>query len=204
MIKNIIFDFGSCLIDFNDDALLEKAGVSNEEDRTLLKREVIANKEWIRADRGLIDEEQLYQGVIERIPERLWDAAHALVFDWENYFEIVDGMLEFVEEMSSKGYHLFLLSNASKRLRTQCWPNYPYSKYIKDLVISAEIKMLKPHYEIFNYLLDKYELNADECVFIDDVTLNVEASEYLGMHGIVFHQDAEELRNRFNEIINEK
>ena len=57
MIHNIIFDMGNVLIRWEPERFLEREGVP-EEDRPLLLREVFGSVEWIRMDRGSIQEDE--------------------------------------------------------------------------------------------------------------------------------------------------
>lgn len=56
---------------------------------------------------------------------------------------------------------------------------------IDDIIISAEINKIKPNVDFYEYILDKYEINPDEMLFLDDNKDNVLAAESLAIHGIV-------------------
>ena len=53
-------------------------------------------------------------------------------------------------------------------------------------IFSCRVHMLKPAPEIYQALLSKYQLNAEECVFFDDRPENAEGANAVGIHGIVF------------------
>ena len=61
------------------------------------------------------------------------------------------------------------------------------------VVVSSDVKMIKPNPAIYEYILKTYNLNPVECLFIDDVKANVEAAEAAGIKGFVF-------KNSYNEI----
>ena len=80
--------------------------------------------------------------------------------------------------------------------------SYKNVKWIKELldnfdgiVLSGTIGMVKPDRSIFEYLLSKYSLKADECMFIDDREINIEGGEAVGIKGYLFDGDAEKLRD---------
>jgi 2-haloacid dehalogenase len=54
------------------------------------------------------------------------------------------------------------------------------------MVVSGEEFLLKPSPEIYNLLLSRYGLKAEECIFIDDNPANVEGAKRVGMESIVF------------------
>ena len=58
--------------------------------------------------------------------------------------------------------------------------------------------MLKPSEEIYRYLLDKYKLKAEECLFIDDLEANIEGAKKVGMKGEVFKQNYDEIIKKYN------
>ena len=61
------------------------------------------------------------------------------------------------------------------------------------LIFSGPIGKIKPNKDIFEHLLNKYNLNANECVFIDDVEENIEGGKNCGMDGIVFSPSFEDV-----------
>ena len=76
----------------------------------------------------------------------------------------------------------------------------PGSEYFDGQVVSCDIKMIKPEFGIYNHLLDKYNLKADETVFIDNSICNVEAAICLGIKGIVFHNDWQEVKEKLRNL----
>ena len=84
MIKNIVFDMGGVLIVWDPVKMLRQLHLSRE-DETLLNRELLQNPIWTEADAGLYTEEQLAQTACAHLPERLHQAAWALV-QWYKWF----------------------------------------------------------------------------------------------------------------------
>ena len=101
-------------------------------------------------------------------------------------------MIQF-EELKAKGYGIYLLSNASYR-QHDYWPRVEASKFFDGTLISAYEKVVKPQPEIYRLLLQRFNLRAEECFFIDDVPANIEGAFYCGIPGAVFHGDASLLR----------
>lgn len=192
MKKNIIFDMGNVLIYFDREGLMEKAGVPLE-DRRLVMNNVLGSVEWVMLDRGSITEEAALKRMYERLPGRLHEAARKLVYFWQWPLSPVEGMAELVRELKSKGYGLWLLSNAGLS-QHEYWPHIPGSEYFDGKLISADEKLLKPEAEIYRLLLERFSLRAEDCLFIDDYPPNIEAALRCGIEGIVFRGDAAELR----------
>ena len=78
--------------------------------------------------------------------------------------------------------------------------NYDIFDLLDGQVISSEVHLLKPEPEIYQHLLEKFGLQAEECVFTDDKAINVEGAEKVGLHGIVF-QDAAQYAHELKAII---
>ena len=198
MIKNIIFDMGNVLIKFDRSIFLDRIGVTGE-DREILLREVFLSIEWSMMDRGSLTEEQAMERMCRRVPERLHKAVRALTSEWDRPILPIDGVEELVRELKSKGYHLYLVSNASYR-QHEYWPLIPGYECFEDTVISADVKLIKPQPEIYLYAMYKFGIRPVESVFIDDAGPNVEGAVYSGLHGIVFHGDTGELREKLREL----
>lgn len=198
MIKNIIFDMGNVLIEFNPEHLMDRYDLT-EEDREILRRNVYRSLEWAAQDSGRLTEEDTVPIFCKRVPEHLSRIAYELTCEWYRELDPVEGMHELVKELKSRGYHLYLLSNASVH-QHDYWPSVPGSELFEGTVVSADVKLVKPQPEIFRYTLDKFGLKAEESVFIDDNTPNCETAYQLGIHPIVFHGDSEELREKLREL----
>lgn len=192
MIKNLIFDMGGVLIQF-DPVLFVSQCVQDENDRQLLLRQVFRTKEWVQMDRGVLTEEEAVPMLCARLPERLHAAAEHLICHWDEPILPIPGMAALLQEAKDAGLKLYLLSNASYR-QAEYWPRVPGSALFDGRFVSAEWRMLKPSTEIFRTMLLRYGLEPTECLFIDDAPQNIEGAGVAGIDGIVFHGDAELLR----------
>lgn len=198
MIKNIIFDMGQVLIKFDPDVFIDRVGIKDPKDIEILKREVYKSKEWSMMDRGSLTDEEACNIMTQRVPDHLKQSVRKLTCEWDRPIIPIDGAKELVKELKDNGYKIYLLSNASLNQKNY-WPNIPGSEYFDGTLVSSTIKLVKPQPEIYEYMLNKFNLNKDECVFIDDSTQNIEASEYVGIKGIVFHFDYDEVRRKLIE-----
>lgn len=198
MIKNIVFDMGNVLIKFDRKYFLNAAGVQPE-DMELLEREVYVSVEWAMMDRGTLTEKEAAAKMCERIPARLHGMVHKLVDEWDRPILPIDGMAELVRELKEKNYRIYLLSNASYR-QHEYWDRIPGAEFFDGTLISADVKLVKPQPEIYLMAMHKFNIKADESVFIDDATINVEGAIYCGMNGVVFHGDSDELRRKLKDL----
>ena len=198
MIQNIVFDMGNVLIRFEPRLFMERVGV-REEDRELILREVYQTLEWARMDRGSLTEAEAAEIMCARLPERLHSQVHRLVDEWDRPILPVEGMAELLKELKQAGYGLYLLSNASSRQHVY-WQRVPGHEYFDGTLVSADEKLAKPQKEIYQRLFDKFSLKPEECLFVDDSPVNMEGAFCCHMPGIVFHNDAMELRRKMKAL----
>jgi len=202
MIKNIIFDMGNVLINYSPLHFLEREGITDPYDIEIMMREVFKSEEWIIADEGKIKVKDVDERCSKRLPERLQAIGHKLILTWYEPLEPIPGMAEFVRRHKAEGMGLYVLSNAPDSMHLYC-DRIPGTECMDGIVISSDIKMVKPHADIFNYVLDKYGLRAEECLFIDDIKENADGAEAVGIHGYVFDGDVEKLE-RYLQKLNAK
>ncbi len=193
MIKNIIFDMGNVLSYFNPQKIVACLGL-NEEDSAMLLREIFREVEWVNIDHGFMSQEEGWERICRRLPERLHGAARACVFNWwKTSLVPVPGMAELVREVKAMGYHVFLCSNAATNLH-EYFDRIPGSECFEGMIVSADVKLLKPQHEIFEKLFETYSLKPEECFFIDDSPLNIDGACAVGMPAALFRDDITRLR----------
>ena len=192
MIKNIIFDCGRVIMQY-DERYISSFFTDNEEDTELLATVGMHRKYWNAFDEGTLAEKDYLEAVKKELPERLHSAVEGLCAAWTSHMPPVEGIEDVIKEIKASGKGLYLLSNFNKRLRNELHLA-PSLLLFDGLVISGEIGMVKPNVEIYEYLLKKHGLDASECLFVDDRLDNIEAGESVGIKGYLFDGDAEKLR----------
>lgn len=184
MIKNVIFDIGNVLVTFLWEDLAGELGF--DEDAIRIMNERVIGDRWNELDRGVMSEKEAVEYIKEAIPG-LEDKFDVL---WSRIGEVIesyDYSENWVRELKQRGANVYLLSNFPKDLFTRLSKTkMPFLPYVDGKVISSFVQKIKPDPDIYECLMDTYGLNPDECVFIDDRKVNVDAAKALGMHGIVF------------------
>ena len=197
MIRNIVFDMGGVLIEWTPDLLMDKLGI-DKEDKDIIRKELFKETEWIALDAGKIREEEAFDSVSKRVDARLHPYIDFLIRKWpELPFVEVEGIVDLIYELHDNGYKLYLLSNADLKQKDY-FPKMRGYECFAGRVTSAEVKMLKPEEEIFRHLCDKYDLDPEECYFIDDMNSNVYHALKYGFEGSVFF-DTKRLRKKMKE-----
>ena len=179
MIRHIVFDMGQVLVRFSDGLFSERLRLS-EADAELIRREVLATTEWMRMDRGTISDDDALARMCARLPQRLHDTAAYLVHRWNDPIVPVPGMADVARDLKAAGYDLYLLSNAASRQHTY-WHDIPGSEYFSGTFISADYHLLKPEDAIYQAFFQRFGLQPEECLVIEDSTVGITAGHCAGM-----------------------
>lgn len=198
MIKNIIFDLGGVLVDFDP-----KSSMNNHIDKkyhSLFFENVYHSQEWYDLDKGLITVEQAYEKMSSRLPECLYESLNTILYDHEGEMPPIAEMYSVVKHLKNSGFNLYLLSNCPVWFDTYK-NSVPACKFFDGFVISAQYNQNKPEKEIYYTLLNEFNLKAEECFFIDDSKANTDAAEEIGIKSYCFADgDIDKLMNIFKEL----
>lgn len=110
----------------------------------------------------------------------------------------ITGSVEILKVLKQQGYGLYGLTNWSAETFPYVYYKYEFFKLFIDILVSGREKMKKPDHEIYQLCLQRNNLKAEDCVFIDDSIKNIEASQALGIQSILFKnpkQLKQELKN---------
>ncbi len=195
MIKNIVFDMGNVLLDYDPQVSLD-AFCSSDTEKEIIRRELFEGPEWVQGDLGLIKDADRFDLVKKRVPREYWDPLKNCCDRWDICMQPVEGALSFCERVKELGYRLFILSNASDAFY-RYFPRAVPVEYFDGIVVSADVHVIKPDREIYEYLLGKYRLTAEECLFIDDRLENVEGARAAGMQAHRFKNDYDRILELF-------
>lgn len=184
-IKNIIFDLGGVLIDWNPKYVYRQIFETEEEIDWFLEN--ITTYEWnVEQDAGRTLDEAT-QILLERHPK--WEKEiRAYYGRWE---EMLGGPIEETVKLleyliSLKNYRILALTNWSHETFPVAIERYGYFlNLFEGILVSGVEKMKKPDHEIYNLMLSRYDLNPEESLFIDDSAKNIKGAEECGIKGII-------------------
>ncbi len=199
MIKNIVFDVGMVLVDFKWRKVMSDVGCTEEEIETI-SSVMVNGPMWNELDRGVMDEEDVISQMIEKLPG-YEDKARAF---WNNVHLTIESFpysKDWVKGLKEDGYRTYLLTNYPRSLYKNTAEQYfTFLPYIDDVLVSSHEKMIKPDKEIYERLLEKFGLEAEETVFIDDRIVNIKGAESVGITGIHF-TNYEEVSKKLDKLI---
>lgn len=197
MIKNIIFDMGGVLIDYNPEKTLY--GMFDRETADILLKEIFRNQVWSDKDRGIIFPDEIMAQKKDAVPAEVYEKTAEMVNNFYPYMPPFEKMYDLVKQLKDNGYGIYLLSNASSDFHVRR-EGIPALSLFDGVLISADYKLLKPEKEIYLALFEKFSLNPEECYFIDDVQKNIDGARAAGMDGhCYYHGDVEILKEALKE-----
>ena len=185
-VKNIIFDFGGVLVDWNP-VYLYKNEFESETDMNYFL-ENICTPEWnIQQDAGrsLAEATEILQ---KEHPEY----KELIGYYYARWEEMLGGVIkdsERVLKMLKTKYPIYGLTNWSAETITIAYNKYDFFSHLKGIVVSGDEKLIKPDPKLYQVLLDRYDLKANESLFIDDNIHNIETAQKMGFHTIHFTEN---------------
>lgn len=178
-IKNIIFDFGGVVMDWDPRYFFKDYFNDDEKMEFFLKN--IATDEWnAEQDRG----RTLAEGTeiqVAKFPQ--WEKELRAYYDnWTTMLRSdIPKNVEVLQKLEHSNYELFGLTNWSAETFPYALENYDFFKIFDGkIVVSGTEKVIKPDPKIWEVLLERYHIKADESVFIDDNATNIEVAKSLG------------------------
>lgn len=182
-IKNIIFDLGGVLIDWDPRYMYRKHFTSEAQMEWFLEN--ICTPEWnVQQDAG----RTLAEGtdiLINLFPDQE-KMIRKYYGKWEEMLngEIIENV-RLLDPLKEK-YRLFGLTNWSAETFTVAQDRFDFLNLFEGIVVSGIEKMIKPNPSIYDLLLARYDLKADESLFIDDNALNIHVARARGIKSIYF------------------
>ena len=189
MIKNLIFDFGKVLVDY-DFELFFKKNIPDPQ-RCKAVCDILCDMNTLNTfDR----ESEPLNEIIDNLVALHSEYEHEIRMFVEHYPEIIIGempdMYDLLSSLKKQGYKLYGLTNWCSKVHLTM-QQYPIFSLLDGRVISSEEHLIKPEPAIYQCLLDRYNLIPEECLFADDKPVNIQGAIAIGMHGIVFRNSAQ-------------
>ena len=178
---DILLDMGNVLLEWNKDKILQ--GISDtKEEYLILDKAIFQSGLWERLDLGTMTREELVLKVVSMIGRTYQKKVEEVIWNWPSYIEIFTEVFPILSEAKKKGHRIFVLSNTSKVFYDLLEEQLSPLKELLDVfVLSCVIKAIKPDLVMFKEILDKYQLDPTNCVFLDDIEDNTNVAQNLGI-----------------------
>ena len=193
-IKNVIFDFGNVLVRWVPYEVIKL--VFPEYDPVQFYEQI--RPVWVDLNLGQLSIKEaiiIYQNKLNISEKQITRLMHELTISQTP----ISNSLELLHKLYAANIPLYSITDNIKEIIEYHRIHSNFLHYFKGIVVSANIGVLKPDQKIYKYLLNQYNLNPTESVFIDDVAANVEGALSVGMHAFQFI-DAKSCENKLIEL----
>ena len=189
--RSIVFDLGNVLIYWNPKNLFDEHYFDSIEKRDYFLNEICTDAWNEEQDAGRSISKATTE-MIEKFPE--WEKP---IRDYYGrWTEMLKGpvheTVEVFKKLKESGrYKLFALTNWNACLFETALVRYDFLHWFDGRVVSGEEKMRKPSEKFYRLLLDRYDLKAEETLFIDDNLRNIDAAREMGFQCIHYKNNGQ-------------
>ena len=177
-----LFDLGGVFFDWDPNHFYKNV-FENIEEREFFLAEV-CNDQWnVQQDAG----RSIAEAELELIPKFPHYEKEIKMY-YKNHRKMIRGVFEesvdILKKLKDKNYECYVLSNWSAETFAGMTDDYPFLKLFNGLLISGEDKLIKPDHAIYQLARDRFNLNPEETVFIDDKLENIQAAQEMNFKTI--------------------
>jgi len=195
--KNIIFDLGKVLVDYNFDVFY-KALEYKPETETLMESTIPV----LEFESGRLTRNEFYFQLkdIYKFDYNIEEFEKI----WCSVFTEVTELVDFAKELK-ENHNIYILSNTDELHFNSIWQQFPELHFFEDnLMLSYELDSVKPQKKIYERALKMFDLKPEDCLFIDDKQENIVSAEEMGISGVLFTNAAETKENIKKHLVRNK
>ena len=192
MIKNLVFDLGNVLIEWNSEKILTYFEPEKER-RQVLRKAIFESGVWHQTDKGELSLKEACKEVLTQLDVSYHSAVKNIFYHWYEVVHVYSDLQERIRLWGDQGYRIYILSTTCEIFyhieKAGLFPIYPLLS-----VYPLSSAILNPEADIPHTLLKKYSLNPVESVFIDDIQANLDTAAELGFETILSTSETENIR----------
>ena len=182
--STVIFDIGGVLIDWDPRYLYRKLLPTDDDVERFLAE--VCTPEWnARQDAG-----RTWDDAVAELTVRYPVHAELIAAFDERWSETIGGEIpdtvEVLRRLRDQGARLLALTNWSAEKFELTFPRFEWLSWFEGIVVSGRERLVKPDPKLFRILLDRYDVDPADAVYIDDVRRNVVAAADLGLTALHF------------------
>lgn len=195
MIKAIIFDFGNVILSFDNNIFLEKISKYTDNTAGQLHKLIYLSGLERKYELGLITSDEFFKATVKKCSLSI--SKSDFIDAYISIFKPIQTTIDLIKKL--RNYKLALLSDTNELHFKYIIKQTKIFNLFDEVVVSFKVNLMKPDIRIFKKILDKLDLSADECVYIDDIKEYADAAKRIGMHGI-HYTSYEKLVALLNEL----
>ncbi len=196
-IRAVFFDFGGVIQRTEFQAPRQRLGERFRMDYEDMDKLVFGSESARRASVGEISEDAHWSNVLTRLKR----PAAELQAIKDEFFggDVIDReLVDFIRSLRGK-FHVGLISNAWSGMRAHL-EREKLIDLFATVVISAEVRVMKPEARIYSIALEQAGVKAEAAVFVDDVQANINACQQIGMKGVLF-KDPQKAEDELKKLL---
>ena len=194
-IDTVIFDIGGVLVELGRIRFFEQFGYDHAMCERLMDA-TLRSPHWKEFDLGLLSDEEVIDRFVGDTPE-LEKEIRDTMSNIHGVVRRMDTSIPWIKELRNKGYRVLYLSNYSMKVADDNEEAMDFLPYVDGGIMSCDYHLIKPDPAFYQVLIDRYGLDPERCVFLDDLESNLETARKFGIRTIHVknhEQAAEDLR----------
>ena len=192
-IDTIIFDVGNVLMDYHWKTYLDSFGFPSDV-RDAVASAMFLSPQWNEMDRSLLPDQEYLNLFIQNAPQYRQEIQQVYE-NCEGCIHTYDYADSFVIKCREQNCRTYILSNYSRYLFHKTEHMMQFRNYMDGELFSFQAGQIKPEPEIYLTLLDKYSIDPQRALFLDDRQENLDAAARLHIHTMLFTSYPETLKN---------
>lgn len=184
MIKNIVFDMGNVLLEWVPENIVKRF-VDDPDRIEKLAKTIFESEMWHKYDTNEVTEEDIRKYAKEELGKDYEEDIDEVLDNWQYCLPVQDRMSRLVKYFHHKGFGVYMLTNANEKF-VEIKRDLHVLKYMDGYLASYEVNCAKPQEKFYKTFLNKFGLNAEECLFIDDLVANCDGARAVGMTAVLF------------------
>ena len=185
-IDAVVFDVGNVLLLWNFDELLNRILPDRPDLHAELTIRVFKSPYWCMRDRGSASVDEVIAAMSKTAPE-MEPYIRRLMTDWVDIPVITEGV-EALKTCKAHGVKLYALTNYADKEFAYACKKHDFFSLFDDYVVSGRLHMVKPGFDIYKHLIDRFGLDPARTLFIDDSPANIEGALECGWQGICYNR----------------
>jgi 2-haloacid dehalogenase len=185
-ITNVVFDIGNVLVSWDPRNLYRRYFVDREDEMEWFLNNICSPAWNLEQDRGRSFTVAVNLLVKEHPPE--W---HPMIRAFDNEWQEtisgpIDGSVAILKALKAGQVPVYAITNWNQHKFRESLERFAFLNNFDGIVVSGDEGLLKPHREIFELFFERYGIEPQSAVFIDDSLRNVEGARAAGMMGLHF------------------
>ena len=182
--KHVIFDLGAVMFEWNPKAIAENFTKDVEIQNRILA-ELFFHKNWMDFDCGLVSEQQAI-GIASKQLSISLEETKILFEQVKDSLVLISKTRQLLNDVKNNRMNAYCLSNISPELFHHLSSQHDLFELFDGIVTSGVENVGKPDKRIFEVLFERFQLDPEDCLFIDDSAANTKTATELGVTSITF------------------